>query len=131
MQLTERLSTKRRLELHSARETYLCATAPKASDPTSNQGGITRLRTEAIKHARLWVQQLDKTADLVSDIGRIIDRERPTRPDGRLVRIGQPTQIWTACQRLRTALGLLERLKGHDLPIARRLAEGSQHVFLD
>jgi hypothetical protein len=96
-----------------------------------NQGDITRLRTEAIEHARLWVQQLDKTADLVSDIGRIIDRERPTRPDGRLVRLGQPTQIWTACKRLRTALGLLERLKGPDLPIARRLAEGSQYVFLD
>lgn len=75
------------------------------------------------------MQHLDKTADLVSDIGHIIEQERPTHPDGRLVRLGQPSQVWTARQRLSAALALLERVGGPELPIAHRLAHESHYVF--
>lgn len=99
----------------------------KSERPT--QRDIERLRSDVVEQARLWVERLDKVADLVVEIGQIIDRERPTHPDGRLFRLHEPTQIPTARERLKTALGLLEHSGGPDLPTVRRLAEEAHYVY--
>lgn len=94
-----------------------------------SQRDIARLRKDAVEQARLWVERLDKVADLVVEIGHTIDRERPTHPDGRLFRLHEPTQIPIARERLKTALGLLEQVGGPELPAAWRLADGAHYVF--
>lgn len=68
----------------------------------ANQTDITRLRVQAVEQARLWMQQLDKLADLVMDLSRILDGEQDTHPDGRLNTFGVPTRIPIARERLKT-----------------------------
>jgi hypothetical protein len=96
-----------------------------------NQDDIKRMRKDAVELARLWIEQLQRVADLVNEIGRLIEEERPHRPDGRVASIGQPTRIPTARAHLRAALALLEQLGGPELPTCRNLAEASHYVFLN
>jgi hypothetical protein len=94
-----------------------------------NQSDIDRIRVAAVEHARLWVQQLDKIADLVVELGRIVDREVDTHPDGRLVRLGVPTQVPVGRERLKASLALFEHVGGPELPATRKLAQEAHHVF--
>ena len=99
----------------------------KSERPT--QKDISRLRGDAVKQARAWVDQLEKIADLVVQIGRVLDDEQETHPDGRLFAFGVPTRIPTMRERLRIALGIFERSGGPELPTTRDLAEGSHYVI--
>lgn len=99
----------------------------KSERPT--QSDLRRLRAEAIQGAQMWAEHLERLADLVGGLAEIIERERTSHPDGRLMRLGVPTQIPTARERLKTTLALVARTNGPHLPVTRRLAETSHYVF--
>lgn len=101
----------------------------KSERPT--QADISRLRAAAVEQARLWVHHLDKLADLVVELGNVVDREQDTHPDGRLLRLGVPTLVPTFRDRLKIALVLLGYVGGPDLPITQRLANESHYVVAD
>jgi hypothetical protein len=95
-----------------------------------NQDDIRALR-DADSNEQAWLRQVETVADIVVEIGKLVEEERPARPDGRITHIGQPTRIPTMRARLRTSLETLARLGGPELPSARELADSSSYVFLD
>jgi hypothetical protein len=94
-----------------------------------NQSDISQLRHDAVDRARLWMEQLRTIGELVVELGRIVDREADTHPEGRLFQLGVPTQLHTGREQLRLALILLERVGGPDLPATQKLADGAHFVF--
>jgi schlafen family protein len=94
-----------------------------------NQDDIKRLVRAAVEHERLWIDELHRVEEAVSEIGRVAEAEAGGEPTARIAGYGFVSRLPTARKRLAGRLAALAHTGGPELPQSQELALGSTLIF--